>query len=317
MQQRSAQSSHLLAPMSLAEFQRACNASFVPLEITSPDPASFVGRLGHAEAYGVSFTDIRSTAQHVRRTPELIAASPTPYFKISLQMEGHGIHRQHGREVDLQPGDLAVYDTTQPYELEFTGPFRVLVMMLPHSRLQIPAHLVDRVTAVRLDGSIGLGRVVSPFLATLGANLDELRGPAGVQLVQNAVQLLDTLLANEFELAKIAADPRRATLERIRDEIDQRLGDPDLTPSSVAEHAYISLRHLHALFHEQGETVAAYIRTRRLERIYIDLADPTRLHLSVAAIGARWGFGNAAHFSRTFKAVYGESPSEVRRRTLG
>lgn len=316
MLQRSAQSSHLLAPMSLHEFQRACDASFVPLKI-SADEETFVGRLAHTEVYGVSFTDVRATAQLVERTPELVAASPVPYFKISLQMEGHGIHRQHGREVDLQPGDLAIYDTTAPYELEFTGPFRVLVMMLPHSRLQVPADTARDITAVRLDGSIGLGRVVSPFLATLGANLDELQGPAGVQLVQNAVQLLNTLLESEFQLARVAVDPRKAALERIRDEIDRRLGDPDLTPSSIAEHEYISLRHLHSLFHDEGETVASYIRSRRLERIYIDLADPAQLDLPVAAIGARWGFGNAAHFSRTFKSVYGESPSDVRRRTIG
>lgn len=288
----------------------------MPLEITSDDP-DFVARMAHEEVHGVSFTDVRSTRQLVRRTPELIAKSPTKYFKISLQMEGHGIHRQHDREVDLQPGDLVIYDTSHPYELEFNGPFRVLVMMLPHGRLQIPAPLVDEITAVRLDGSVGVGRVVSPFLSTLGVNLEELRGPAGVRLVQNAVQLLDTLLANEFDLAKYVADPHRAMLERLRDDIDQRLGDPELTPASIADQAFISLRHLHALFHDQGDTVASYIRSRRLERIYVDLADPASLHLSVAAIGARWGFKNAAHFSRTFKSVYGESPSEVRRRTMG
>lgn len=266
--------------------------------------------------HGISFTDVRATAQVVQRTTNLIETDNRAFFKISLQLEGHGIHRQHGREVDLQPGDLVIYDTTQPYELEFTDRFRVIVVMLPHDRLKIPAARVQDITAIRLSGSEGLGRVVSPFLATLGTNLDELRGPAGVRLAQNALQLLETLFAYEFDLTRMAADPHRALLERIRDDIDRRLGDPDLTPKSIADNAFISVRHLHSLFRDEGETVASYVRSRRLERTYLDLTDPQQATVPVAAIGERWGFHSATHFSRAFKTVYGESPSEVRRRAL-
>nr|WP_083523160.1 helix-turn-helix domain-containing protein [Pseudoclavibacter alba] len=302
--------------LDLNRFRNVVNESFVPLEITADDPASFRARVSHVNVHGVSFTDIRAGAHTVLRTPELIAESSEHCVKISRQMEGRGIHRQHGRSVDLQPGDLVVYDTSQPYELSFTDDFRVLVMMVPHERLKVPPHAMNDITAVRLDGSSGLGRVVSPFLATLGTSLDELRGPAGVYLVQSAVQLVDTLLANSFDLNRVAADPHRALLESIRDDIDQRLGDTTLSPSTIAERAYISVRHLHALFHDRGETVAGYIRKRRLECAYLDLVNPEYAHRSVSAIGADWGLANAAHFSRLFKVRYGESPSEVRRRAF-
>lgn len=302
--------------LDLNRFRNVVNESFVPLEITADDPASFRARVSHVNVHGVSFTDIRAGAHTVLRTPELIAESSEHCVKISRQMEGRGIHRQHGRSVDLQPGDLVVYDTSQPYELSFTDDFRVLVMMVPHERLKVPPHAMNDITAVRLDGSSGLGRVVSPFLATLGTSFDELRGPAGVYLVQSAVQLVDTLLANSFDLNRVAADPHRALLESIRDDIDQRLRDTTLSPSTIAEHAYISVRHLHALFHDRGETVAGYIRKRRLECAYLDLVNPEYAHRSVSAIGADWGLANAAHFSRLFKVRYGESPSEVRRRAF-
>lgn len=302
--------------LDLNRFRNVVNESFVPLEITADDPASFGARVSHVNVHGVSFTDIRAGAHTVLRTPDLIAESSEHCVKISRQMAGHGIHRQHGRTVDLQPGDLVVYDTSQPYELSFTDDFRVLVMMVPHERLKVPPHAMNDITAVRLDGSSGLGRVVSPFLATLGASLDELRGPAGVYLVQSAVQLVDTLLANSFDLNRVAADPHRALLESIRDDIDRRLGDTTLSPSSIADRAFISVRHLHALFHDRGETVAGYIRKRRLECAYLDLVNPKHAHRSVSAIGAEWGLANAAHFSRLFKARYGESPSEVRRRAF-
>lgn len=306
-----------VAVLDLAGFQAAVSNSFVPLKVTSDAPDEFRGSVTQADVHGVTFTDVRAERHRVERTEELIRTAPRQFYKISLQLEGTSTLSQGGRTVELQPGDLAIYDTSRPYVLTFNDRFRVMVIQLPHERLRIPPGLADEVTAVRLAGSEGLGRVVSPFLATLGTNLGELEGPAGAKLAQNAIDLLDTLFATEFDLVKYAADPRRALLQQIRDGIDERLDDPDLSPSTIAAAVFISVRHLHNLFHEQGQTVAAYVRTRRLERCYLDLTDAASAEVPIAAIGARWGFKDAAHFSRAFKTAYGESPSEVRRRALG
>lgn len=303
-------------PLNLTEFRREVNRSFVPLQITTEQP-EFRGTIRGVNVHGVGFTDVRADPHLVTRTPELIAASTQHFYKISVQLEGPGVLRQGGRTVELRPGDLAVYDTAMPYELEFTSPFRVLVMMLPHSRLGVPHGLATRFTAIRIPGSEGLGRVISPFLATLGLNMQELRGPAGAKLAQNAVDLLATLLSNGLDLARATADPHLALLQRIREYIAAHLAEPTLSPSSIAADMFISVRHLHNLFHEQGETVAAYIRTQRLERTYHELIDPRRGDTPVSVIGARWGFRDPAHFSRTFKQQFGQSPSEVRRHAIG
>lgn len=299
-------------PLSLAAFQSAVSASFVPLRVTSTLGDRFRGRITQSTVNGVSFTDVRAAAHVVTRTEELIRASKRNYFKISLKLEGHSSLEQAGRRVELQPGDLAIYDTSNPYTLSFDSPFRVMVIQLPHESLDIPPDLVRDMTAVRLAGSEGLGRVVSPFLATLGANIDQLRGPAGIRLAQNAIDLLQTLFAHELDVAKVAADPHRALVQGIRDFIDEHLGDPDLSPSVIAKMNYISTRHLHALFQEQGSTVSTYVRSRRLEKCYLMLTNPRHADMSISAIGLRWGFGDAAHFSRVFKAAYGESPKSVR-----
>ncbi|MDJ1371995.1 AraC family transcriptional regulator [Gulosibacter molinativorax] len=304
--------------LSFSQFQVAVSNSFVPLKLTTTVPeGEFEARLQQANVHGVSFTDVRAMPHVVERTPELIEQAPRYFYKISLQLEGAGRLRQGDREVQLQPGDLAVYDTSQPYELSFDKRFRTMVIQLPHDRLHIPHDFAAQMTAVRMDGSEGLGRVVSPFLATIGTNLAELQGPAGAKLAQNAVDLLETLFATEFDLKRYAADPRRALLQRIRDNIDEHLSDPDLSPNTIAAAAFISVRHLHNLFQDQGQTVASYVRTRRLERCYLDLTDPENFDVPVAAIGARWGFKDAAHFSRAFKGAYGETPSAVRRHASG
>lgn len=303
-------------PLDLAAFRAAVSLSFVALNVTTPNEDAFRGSIAQASVNGVSFTDVRAMPHVVVRTPELIAASTRRFFKISLQLESHSRLEQAGRTVELQPGDLAIYDTSTPYRLSFDSPYRVMVIMLPHDKLDLPSDLMQQMTAVRLDGSEGLGRVVSPFLATLGANIEQLEGPAGMRLAQNAIDLLQTLFAHELDVASVAADPHRALMQQIRDYIDENLGDPTLSPSTIASANFVSTRHLHALFQEQGSTVSTYVRSRRLERCYLSVTNPADADTPIAAIGLRWGFTDAAHFSRVFKAAYGESPKAVRARAF-
>jgi AraC-like DNA-binding protein len=63
-------------------------------------------------------------------------------------------------------------------------------------------------------------------------------------------------------------------------------------------------------------TVAGWIRQRRLEGAGRGLADADLAGSSVAAIAARWGFSNAAHFTQVFKAVYGMPPRDYRQRAF-
>jgi len=302
--------------LTFAQFQTAVSQSFVPLRVTSRDAEGFHGSVAQTSVHDISFSRVQATEHTVERTEELIRKAPRQYFKVSLQLEGHSVLQQGDVPVELQPGDLAIYDTSRPYTLTFDSPFVVMVVQLPHDKLDIPPAIARHMTGVRVAGDTGLGRVVSPFLATIGANFEQLQGPAGMRLAQNAIDLIETLFAHELDVAKAAADPHTALIRRIRDYIDGKLGSADLTPSTIAADNFISTRHLHGLFHEQGTTVSAYVRSRRLEQCYLNLSNPLLLDTPIAAIGLRWGFSDAAHFSRVFKSAYGESPRDVRARAL-
>ncbi len=83
-------------------------------------------------------------------------------------------------------------------------------------------------------------------------------------------------------------------------------------PASIAQAHYISTGHLYTIFSSEGETVSAWIRERRLAHVRRDLVDPVPADRPVSAIAAHWGLTDAAHFSRVFKAEYGQSPSAYR-----
>lgn len=110
-----------------------------------------------------------------------------------------------------------------------------------------------------------------------------------------------------------AETDQRVMQMRIHDFIQQRLGDPNLTPRMIAEVHRISIRYLYKLFADQGLTVAGWIRQRRLERCRHEFADPRQRSRPVHEVAAGWGFTDAAHFSRLFRSVYGLPPGEYRR----
>ncbi|MFK4731596.1 helix-turn-helix domain-containing protein [Agromyces mediolanus] len=295
-------------------FRTAVSDSFVPLQVTSEHPDPFRGLIRAASVDEVHVSEVRATDHVVERTPELIARGDRGSFKLSLMLAGSGILIQDNREAVLRPGDLAVYDTNRPYSLVFDAEFRTMVVMFPKHLIDLPAEVVGQLTAVRMAGDEGLGALVVPYLTQLAGNLEQLHGSAGVRLTHSALDLVTTVFARELDLDREGGDPHQALMQRIRAYIDENLASTELGPASIAAAHYISTRHLHGLFQSQGTTVSTWIRTRRLERCRRDLMNPLYADRPVAAIAARWGFVDAAHFSRAFKAAYGHAPSELRAR---
>ncbi|AZS39858.1 helix-turn-helix domain-containing protein [Microbacterium oxydans] len=307
-----AESVSTLVARNISDFRAAVSESFVPLQVSTAGPDHFRGVIRGASVDEVHVTEVRATSHIVERTPELIARSDRSYFKLSLMLAGTGLLIQDDREAVLQAGDLAVYDTDRPYSLVFDEGFRTMVVMFPKHLLSLPPDVVGQLTAVRISGQEGLGGMVVPYLTQLAGNLDQLAGATGARLAHSALDLVSTVFTRELGLDGVSADPHRALVQRIRSHIDRNLASTDLGPASIASAHFISTRHLHGLFQEQGVTVSTWIRTRRLEQCRRDLLDPMLADRPVAAIAARWGFVDAAHFSRAFKSAFGISPSEYR-----
>ncbi|MGH8598624.1 MAG: helix-turn-helix domain-containing protein, partial [Gammaproteobacteria bacterium] len=101
-------------------------------------------------------------------------------------------------------------------------------------------------------------------------------------------------------------------MERVCRLIEVRLGDPKLSLSAIADHESISPRYLQRLFEAGGTSFSEYVRERRLERCHSDLKNPKLAHETITDLCFRYGFNDAAHFSRAFKERYGTSPRTYR-----
>lgn len=289
--------------------------SFVPLTAGTADVEGFRGQLRSRVLDRMSIVEVTATSHEVHRTPALIARAHERYFKLNLQLEGTGLLIQDNREAVLRPGDLAIYDTNRPYTLAFEDTTRIMVVMFPCDALALPTEYVGQLAAVRMAGDGGLSGIVGQFIRQLSENLDMLNGPSGSRLAANALDLVSTMLHAEMDISPDRMKPQALLAVAVREYIDANLSDPLLSPASIAAAHFISTRHLHNVFHESGTTVASWIRTQRLEGARRDLRDPLHAGLPVGAVAARWGFLDAAHFSRTFRDAFGVPPSDWRRGT--
>jgi len=287
--------------------------SFVPLAARTADVDGFRGQLRSRVLDRMSIVEVTATSHEVHRTPALIAQAGERYFKLNLQLEGTGLLIQDNREALLEPGDLAIYDTNRPYTLAFEEQARMMVVMFPCDALTLPTDYVGQLAAVRMAGGTGLSGIVGQFIRQLSENLDVLGGPSGSRLATNALDLVSTMLHAEMDIAPDRMKPQALLAASIREYIEANLSDPLLSPASIATAHFISTRHLHNVFHESGTTVASWIRSQRLEGARRDLRDPLHAGKSVSTVAARWGFLDAAHFSRTFRDAFGLSPTDWRR----
>jgi AraC-like DNA-binding protein len=219
----------------------------------------------------------------------------------------------------LSTAEFAIYDTRRPYEvtcgLDPTQRPRLLTFMFPPSLLPLPRSRLRELTAQRISPTTGLGDLTSQFLLQLARNVDHYNPVEAARLSTAALEVLATRLAHELDIHDWGTPEarRHALLTTVQAFIHQHLGDPAMTPAAIAAAHYISVRTLHQLFHDEGLTVAGWIRQRRLERCRRDLSDPVLAARPVGAIAARWGFASASDFSRAFRTAHGLPPGEYRR----
>src|SRR5699024_9099004 len=244
-------------------WQSLVSDSFVPLDTEPQRRGGFTGRISARDYDSVVMSQINADPHAVLRTPGLISRTRSDehgatanYFKVSLQLDGHGLLIQDGREMALAPGTLAIYDTSRPYTLSFDSDFSSYVMMYPQSRVNLPVAAVGQLTATPIGADHRLGAVVAQVISQAGAMLPSLNRATGVRLAGNVVDLLTTVMADELTAAGGEADERQRMWDEITDFIDAHLSDPQLSPSTIAAAHFISVRTLHQVFEGSGETVA-------------------------------------------------------------
>lgn len=292
-------------------------ARFVPLELELPQahPPQFRARVTVEDLDLVEVATVTSDPHAVFRSPKAIRESDSDDIFVMIARRGHVQVAQDGRAAVLQPGDLATYDSARPCRIIATDSFQLVVVKIPRSAFALrclPEPEPDT-TATAIRGDSGIGALVSPFLLSLAEHSSKLPRDVVGRLGVNALELVSAALSMQAGGRPRAAVPRAAHRLRAQRYITDHLGDSELTPGAVATALGVSVRYLHLLFQEETTSPGRWMTGQRLTRAAQALRDPRQTDRTITEIAFRFGFKDAAHFSRAFKASYGLSPREYRR----
>ncbi|MCG5214323.1 AraC-like ligand-binding domain-containing protein [Streptosporangium soli] len=288
-------------------WQHVVSEAFGPLEMRAEDRADFPARITARTLGPVEVADVRAPAHVVSRAARRVTTDGSEQYKLCLLLRGSGVVEQSGREVEVFPGDLVLYDLTRPIRFTMEA-HHLLALTMRQATLPVSPARVGMLTGTILASSRGPGRLAVSFLTALAADGSAAEGPSGPHLGEALVNLVTGAVQERLDGEPAANGAHAELLARIEEWIEGNLHRVDLTPAAVAEAHHISVRQLHRIFQEAGTTVAAHVRARRLDRCRRELAGGE----PVGLIAARWGFPDPASFSRAFRRAYGSTPSHHR-----
>jgi AraC-like DNA-binding protein len=294
-------------------WQHVLSNTLAPYQIRPAD-GTIRGHIHHAEIGPVTVLGLRATAMQASRTPDLIRDSDRGMYKIDLALRGRGVFEQDGRESVPKPGEFILVDLGRPSHVAIEQWHEGSILIFPRSSLPLRHDELRKLTAVRFTPRDPYAALVSSLVKGLTRNLDAYESARDARIATAFTDLLSLAVATALDrVSGVPPESRQhAMMLRIHSFIDYHLGDPDLSPGMIAAAHHISVRTLHKLHESEQEPIAASIRRRRLERCRRDLLNPSLSDRPAGAIGARWGFPDAATFSRAFRAAYGLPPGEYR-----
>ncbi|MFI0723571.1 helix-turn-helix domain-containing protein [Streptomyces sp. NPDC021224] len=288
---------------------------FIPSSVECDDPDGFRAVLRRHDLGDVQLCDLEYSALRSRRTSRM--ARGDGYDAYLLIWVGRGLQRLLCGSHDTvpEPGELLLLNGGRPFDARVpaTGA-QITALSVPREVMPLPPRRLDRLIGFRLPGTAVSG-LLTDFLRGLSDRSPAFGPNDAARLATATVDLTAAALAHYADAqGDVPAEARRRVLlAEVQAFVERNLRGGPLTPGDIAAAHHVSVRHLHRLFQEQGVTVREWVRRRRLEHCRSDLADPAYAHLPVAAVGARWGYGSAADFSRAFRAAYGTPPGAYRR----
>ena len=272
-------------------------------------PGAFRASLRHKVIGEINVIESRCDPCTGYRTDRHAALIDEPTVVLLSYLEG-GEHIEFGGECyTVAAGDTFVWDSSKATKFE-------VYQSLHKVALAMPARLLSHNVLAALD------RVPRKFGASSGSRqlLGNLIGAVADEEFDNAEVEADTILdaVNAFVMGALPMEvaPEKGLQAQQRQEIkryiERHLSDPSLSIERIALEQRVSKRYLHWLFRDEPMTLNELIIFKRLGRCRDDLRNPESEHLHISQIAYYWGFANTSHFSKRYRACFGESPTETR-----
>lgn len=214
----------------------------------------------------------------------------------------------------VAPGQIILAPRGADWQLQFQRGLRAVALAVPAEAFRGRKAPPLTTAQPRVFGAEGLPDILARTALATAEALDRLSETEWEAAAQSAAELLLTLSGELVAATNEPSASRAALLQRLYATIERSMGGEDISIADIAQAEGISERYVQKLFESTGESFSHYVRERRLQRAWHDLANPAEAAVPIAEIAYRCGFADAAHFSRLFRERFGLPPRELRRR---
>jgi AraC family transcriptional regulator, positive regulator of tynA and feaB len=225
---------------------------------------------------------------------------------ILLQRFGSAFVKQSDRATELRAGEWAIFDASVPTSFLIPDGSRTIGVTVSHRYCEHWPR--SQLGGTRLARSAESQIALSMISEALGsAEWPNLRVQASMEvLFMDAVEA--SLPASAAK--RSAFIPNAAKIDQVRQAIEVQLSNPDLGPDGIGRSVGLSRRSLYRLVRRINQTPMGLVQELRLARAARLLKDRATGPRSIADVSYLVGFVDPAHFSRVFRARYGQSPRQ-------
>ena len=255
---------------------------------------------------------IMQTSKETSRLSRHVHANNAETYFVILQVAGRSRLEQFGRTADMAAGDITIIDANAPSAFHYHRKNIQLSLHIP--KCELKAKQIDWSDALATKLPRGRGMLVNSIICSAfhsGNIIDDTQG----EVISDAI--LGLLAAGWASAARPVEtfqpdDTHAQLLQSIQNYVIGHLEDENLSPRLIARENGLSERQLHRIFQASGQTICQWIRQSRLDRCAADFRDPHKQGRTITEIAFRWGFNDAAHFSRVFRSEFGQPPRAYR-----
>lgn len=219
---------------------------------------------------------------------------------------------QDGRHCTVPAGAAILLSMDRPWSADLAVVKRIDCLRLPRAALAAAGdpesalmRPVPRETAaLQLLAHYG-GALLRGILPV--ANLNQRRTAA------NHIQELTAFIFEGQDAPDRAKGIGAARLRAIKADIEENIGQTDLSADMIAARHGVSSRYVQKLFEGEGiSSFSRFVLECRLARAWNLLQRPLAPERTISSIAFEVGFGDLSYFNRTFRRRYGVAPSAAR-----
>lgn len=271
--------------------------------------APLKGALSVRRLGGIELSESLSPPMIYQRAASDIRLDNDDHFQLCLWTSGTSTVQQGGNEVLMRQGDIALYSAACPSVVNCPDGSSTLLLKIPRAALVTRTQCAQGRTLHTLRGDTAAGAMVGQMMRQAWMIQEENPLLDDPRMSSGLLDMIGAALDSASGL--LPAGKKNDPMAQIKTYIQNNLSNPDLDMEDVARRHSVSVRTLHRLFAAEGTSANRWLWLQRLAASHKALSEGRMRQVSEAAL--TYGFNDLSHFSRTFKQVYGISPSELLR----